>query len=432
MKYISLQQALELVKDNYHISVSDGPMEPKDFLMNLHTIADKVKNVCVHMCLNQVEYPFFTDPASLKSFNIKSYFMTGPLRKAHKMGNHSFVPSHLRKIGEVMVYANHINMFVGGASMPDENGNLSLSLSNVYETLLLEKADIIVLEVNPNLPYIKGDVEINIKDVDYLVKADYDIIEVNEAPPSEKDRIIGNLISPYIKDGDCLQIGIGGIPNALTETLYDKKDLGIHTELIGPGIVRLVQQGVVNGSKKQYHTGQVVGAIAMGTREMYDYMRDNSEKFRLYSADYCNDTEIIRKNDNQISLNTTLEVDLTGQCCSEAIGTSMYSGTGGQSDTAIGSQKSKGGKSFIALYSTTMVTNANGEKEEVSKIVPTLKPGAPVSLSRNDINYLVTEYGVVDLKGCSIKERIPKIISIAHPKFRDWLTSEAKRLKYID
>lgn len=431
MKYITTEQALALVKNNYNIAVADGPMEPVEFLSNLHTIAGKVNNVCVHMCLNQIEYPFFTDTKSIESFNIKSYFMTGPLRKAHKMGNHSFVPSHLRKIGEVMIYANKINIFVGGASMPDENGNISLSLSNVYETLVLKEADIVILEVNPKLPYLKGDLEINIKDVDYLVKVDYDLIEVKEAQPSEKDRIIGNLISPYIKDGDCLQIGIGGIPNALTETLYNKKNLGIHTELIGPGVIRLAQQGVVNGSQKQLHKNKIVAAIAMGTKEMYDYIRENSDSFLIMSAAYCNDTEMLRQNDNQISLNTSLEVDLTGQCCSESIGTSIFSGTGGQADTAIGSQKSKGGKSFIALYSTTMVTNADGSKEEVSKIVPTLKPGAAVSLSRNDINYLVTEYGVVDLKGCSIKERVPKIISIAHPKFRDWLLEEAKRLKLI-
>lgn len=426
-KYITTQQALELVKSNYNIVVAEGPTEPQAFLENLHTIADRVNNVNVSMVLSIRGYPFQEDSRSAKSFTIDGYFMTGALRKAMKQGNVNYVPNHLRNMGEVMAYGKHVNIFVGGASMPDKNGKLSLSLCNVYEKYIMERADIVILEVNPNFPYLKGDVEITLDDADYIVETNYSLCQWPEPETIEKDKLIGSYIVPHIKDGCCLQIGIGGIPNAITEVLYDKKDLGIHTELLSTGVIRLAKAGVINGSKKQNHKGKIITSIVIGSQELYDFAA-TSGMVEVYTASYCNNTEIIRQNDNHISINTSLEVDLSGQCCSESIGTRMFSGTGGQSDTAIGSQKSKGGKSFICLYSTTLVTNAQGEKVEISKIVPFIKPGAGISLSRNDVNYVVTEYGVVDLKGRNLKERANLLISIAHPKFRDELRQQAKEM----
>ena len=196
-------------------------------------------------------------------------------------------------------------------------------------------------------------------------------------------------------------------------------------------MVKLAKAGVITGKCKQTHKGKMVATFAMGTREMYDYM-DNNPSIAIFNGGYVNDPYNIAKNDNQVSINTTLEVDVTGQCCSESLGSVQFSGTGGQSDTAIGAQMSKNGRSFIALYSTAMVKNpVTGEREEVSKIVCQLKAGAAVSLSRNDIDYLVTEYGVVHLKGTTIRERVEKIISIAHPKFREELTQEAIKLGII-
>ena len=237
---------------------------------------------------------------------------------------------------------------------------------------------------------------------------------------------IGKYIAEYIQDGDCIQLGIGGIPNAVARTLYDKKNLGVHTEMLTTEMVKLAKAGVINGSSKQIDKGQMVATFAMGTQEMYEYI-DNNPIVKIASSSYVTDPNVIAQNDNQVSINTTLEVDLTGQCCSESIGQMQFSGTGGQTDTAVGAQLSKNGRSFIALYSTAMVRNPKtGEKEEMSKIVCQLKPGAAVSLSRNDIDYLVTEYGVVNLKGKTVKERVELIISIAHPKFREQLMQEAK------
>lgn len=429
-KYITTKQVLEMVKSNDNIIVAEGPMEPQEFLSNLHTIAGKVNNVSIGMVLSMRGYPFQEDEASAKSFSINGYFMTGALRKAAKMGNVQYVPNHLRNMGEVMAYGNHINIFVGGASMPSKDGKLSLSLCNVYEKYIMERADVVILEVNPNFPYIKGDVEITIDDADYIVETNYPLCEWPEPEPTDKDRLIGSYIAPHIKDGCCLQIGIGGIPNALTEVLKEKKDLGIHTELLTTGVIKLAKAGVINCSKKQNHPGKITTSIVMGSKELYDFATTTG-MVEVYAASYCNNTETIRQNDNHISVNTSLEVDLSGQCCSESIGTRIFSGTGGQSDTAIGAQKSKGGKSFICLYSTTTVTNANGEKEEISKIVPSIKPGAAISLSRNDVNFVVTEYGAVDLKGRNVKQRAELLISIAHPKFRDELRKQAKEMNIL-
>ena len=320
---------------------------------------------------------------------------------------------------------------MGNGTYPDEHGFISLSLGNVYEKAAIEKADIVIIECNHNCPRTFGDVELHVNDVDYIIETDYAIPEIPDAEPNEKDLAIGRFIAEHINDGDCIQLGIGGIPNAVAKSLYGKKNLGIHTEMLTSEMVKLAKAGVINGKCKQIHKGKMVAAFAMGTREMYDYM-DNNPSIAILNGGYVNDPYTIAQNDNQVSINTSLEVDVTGQCCSESIGSMQFSGTGGQSDTAIGAQKSRGGRSFIALYSTAMVKNpATGEREEVSKIVCQLKPGAAVSLSRNDLDYLVTEYGCVNLKGTTIRERVERIISIAHPKFREQLMEEAIRLGII-
>lgn len=241
-------------------------------------------------------------------------------------------------------------------------------------------------------------------------------------------KIIGNYIAEMINDGDCLQLGIGGIPNAVASALVNKKDLGVHTEMLTTGFMKLYQAGAISGKYKKTHQGKMVACFALGTQELYDFIDDNPV-VQILDGHYINDPYVIGQNDNQISINSTLEIDLMGQCASESIGVRQFSGTGGQVNTATGAQLSKGGKSFIALYSTAMVRNPEtGEREEVSKIVPILKPGAAVTLSRNDVDHVVTEYGVVHLTGTTVPERVELLISIAHPKFREELFNEAVKL----
>lgn len=430
-KYISVNESLDLVKSGDYIVTGLGSAEGREFMTNLHTIADRVKDVVVSNCLPMGAYEFIANPAYKDSFTTEGWFYTPVLRKAQANGNVSFIPNHLHLAATKRLFYREPDIYVGIASMPDKHGYVSLSVSNTYEMKMIKAAKTVILEVNPNAPRTFGDVQLHIDDVDYLVKVDYPMPELADVEPNEKDLVIGKIIADMINDGDCIQLGIGGIPNAVAASLTGKKDLGIHTEMLTSGMVKLAKAGVITGKYKQTHVGKMVAAFAMGPKELYDYIDDNPS-VAIMDGGYVNDPYTIMQNDNQVSINTTIEVDITGQCCSESIGSKQFSGTGGQSDTAVGAQKSRNGRSIIALYSTAMVKNpVTGEREETSKIVCQLKPGAAVSLSRNDVDYLVTEYGCVALRGTSIQERANRIISVAHPKFRDEIRKEAIALGII-
>lgn len=430
-KFITVQEALALVQSGDYIITGLGAAEARAFLSELHTIADRVSNVMVTNCLPMGAYEFMVNPAYRDSFRTESWFYTPVLRKAQPNGNVSFIPNHLHLSAYKRLCYRKPDIFVGICSMPDKHGYVSLSVSNTYEKEMIRNARTVILECNPNAPRTFGDVQIHSTDIDYLVNVDYPLPELADTVPNEKDRIIGKFIADMIKDGDCLQLGIGGIPNAVADSLMDKKDLGIHTELLTTGMVKLIKAGVVNNRRKNLLPGKSVAVMAMGTKELYDFIDDNPAICIMNGA-YLNDPAVIAQNDNQVSINSTIEVDITGQCCSESIGSTQFSGTGGQADTAIGAVKSRGGRSIIALYSTAMVKDkATGERTETSKIVCQLKPGAAVSLSRNDVDWLVTEYGAVCLRGTALEERAKLIISIAHPNFRQQLTEEAKALGII-
>jgi acyl-CoA hydrolase len=430
-KYVNIEEVINLVKSDQQIIVGSAAAEPQEFMTNLHKAGPRVKNVTVTNCLPFVDSEFFMDEKWRDSFFLDGWFYTGVLRKMHKHGNISFIPNNLHFAGTKRLYHKKADIFVSAASMPDKHGYVSLSLSNIYEKEMLEQADLVVLEINENFPRTYGDTEVHIQDVDYLVKTDYLPPTLPDVEPNEKDKIIGKFIADKINDGDTIQLGIGGIPNAVAKALVHKKDLGIHTEMFTSGMIDLIESGAVNGKKKTLHKGKHVCCFALGNKALYDYL-DHNPAVLVMRGSYVNDPAVIGLNDNQVSINSTLEVDLTGQCASESIGTVHFSGTGGQSDTAVGAQRAKNGRSFISLYSTAMVRNPEtGVKEEVSKIVPTLKPGAAVSLSRNDVDYVVTEYGIVRLKGTNIRERAKLLISIAHPKFRDELYKEAIKAGFI-
>lgn len=429
-KVITVEKALSLVKDGYNIVTGLGAAEACCFLSNLHRIAEVVKNVKVTTCLSVTDYEY-CNPIYKDSFKIESWFYSAMQRKSHTRGNISFIPNHLHLAASKRLWQAHPDIVIVNTSMPDKHGYVSIGLSNVYEKAMIEAADTVIIEINPHVPRVFGDCELHLSQVDYIIETDYELPEIPDIEPNEKDRIIGKYIADYVNDGDCIQLGIGGIPNAVADALMTKKNLGIHTEMLTTGMVKLIEAGVVNGSKKQRNKGKVVAAFALGNKKLYEFMDDNIG-IEVRNCGEVNDPYVIAQNDNMISVNTTLEVDLTGQCCSESLGSTQFSGTGGQADTAIGAQMSKGGKSFIVLYSTAMVKNPQtGEREEKSKIVCQLKAGAAVSLSRNDIDFLATEYGVVALRGTNIRERVEKIISVAHPKFREELRREAVKVGLI-
>ncbi len=426
-KLITVEKALSLIKSDDIIVTGLGAQEPAALLSQLHTIADRVKNVTVTNCLPMGSFEYFTNEAYKENFKIDTWFYTGALRKLHKNGNISFIPNHLHLAATKRLQHKKTTIFSSAVSMPDKHGYMSIPLSNTYERRALEQADLVILEINPNFPRTFGDNMVHVSEADYLIETSYSVPILPDVDINEKDRAIGNYIAEYINDGDCIQLGIGGIPNAVADALTSKKDLGVHTEMLTTGVVKLFKKGVITNSKKTLHRGKIVTTLIMGTQELYDFIDDNPI-LSVMDGSYVNDPYTIAQNDNQVSINTTIEIDLTGQCCSESIGSVQFSGTGGQADTAIGAQMAKNGRSFITLYSTANVKNKDGEREEISKIVPQLKPGAAVSLSRNDVDFVVSEYGVAPLRGTTIRERVELLIGIAHPKFKEELMFSAKSL----
>jgi acyl-CoA hydrolase len=427
-KYITVQQAVDMVQSGYHIVTGLGAAEGQAFMNAIHTIADRVRDVTITNCLTMSKGTFLGREYS-HAFNINGWFYSPPLRAAHANGNVSFIPNHLHMAGVKRLAHVRPTIYVGAATPPDKHGYVSLSVSNTYEKRMIAAADIVILELNLKHPRTFGDVELHVSAADFLIETDYDVPALPDITPTELDAVIGRHIAEYVQDGDCIQLGIGGIPNAVSDALADKKDLGVHTEMLTSGLATLAKQGVVNGNRKNKFTGKMVATFALGNRELYDFI-DNNPSVLILDGNYVNNPSVIGKNDNQVSINTTIEIDLTGQCCSESIGHRQFSGTGGQADTAVGAQRAKNGRSFIALYSTANIKDESGQRQRVSKIVPTLKLGAIVSLSRNDVDFVVTEFGVAALRGTNVRERSQRLIAIAHPDYRDELAAKAKEFMY--
>lgn len=423
-KYITVEEALKFVKSGDEIVTGLGASEGRAFLEQLHTISKDIRNVTVVNCLPMTNFEFMSEEHADRFF-VDGWFYSPTMRKLHKNGNASYIPNNLHQAAVKRLDHKKPNIYVGSVSAVDEHGYLSLSMGNTYERRMIDVADVVILETNPNFPRTFGDVQLHVSEVDYLINVDYPVPTLPPAPVSEKDMVIGKLIADLINDGDTIQLGIGGIPNAVASYLYDKKDLGIHTEMVTSEMAKLAKAGVVNGTRKSVHKGQLVATFIMGDEELTEFVRDNPSVC-IMDGFYVNNPFNIAKNDNQVSINTTLEIDLTGQCASESIGHIQYSGTGGQADTSRGAYYSKGGRSIIALYSTAMIRNREtGIREEKSKIVSQLTPGAIVSLQRQDTDIVVTEYGVAYLRGTNVRERVERLIAIAHPKFREELRNDA-------
>ena len=427
-KVVLVKDVLPLISSGDHIVSGLAGAEPQLILFQLHNEADRLRDVSIITCLPMGTYDFFGNPQYKDAFTMEGWFYSGVMRKLHANKNITFIPNHLHFAATKRLDFKKPRIYMGNCSPVDAHGFVSLGLSAVYEKEMIAEADIVILEVNPNVPRTFGDTLLHYSKVDYFIEADYQLPELPVTEPNEKDIKIGQYIADLIEDGSTIQLGIGGIPNAVAQALKTKKHLGIHTEMFTDGMVDLVECGAVDNSMKSIHPEKMVAAFALGSKKLYDFINDNPS-VEIKRGTYVNDPYVIGQNYKMVSINTSIEVDLTGQCCSESVGTRQISGTGGQADTAIGAQNSKGGKSFIALYSTAVVNDpVTGEKVEKSKIVPMLTPGAIVSLSRNDVDYVVTEYGAVSLRGTSVRERVKRLISIAHPKFREELQREADAL----
>ena len=427
-KCVRVEDVLPMINSGDHIVSGLAGAEPKVLLSALHTEAHRLNDVHIITCLPMGNYAFFNNPQYKDAFLMEGWFYSGHMRKLHANQNITFIPNHLHFAATKRLHYKKPRVYIGNCSPVDKHGYVSLGLSAVYEKEMIEQADLVILEVNPNVPRTFGDTLLHYTKADYFIETEYELPELPVAEPNAKDKRIGQYIADLIEDGSTIQLGIGGIPNAVAQALKTKKHLGIHTEMFTDGMVDLVECGAVDNSQKTLHPEKMIAAFALGSKRLYDFINDNPS-VEIKRGTYVNDPYVIGQNHKMVSINTSIEIDLTGQCCSESVGTRQISGTGGQADTAIGAQISEGGKSFIALYATAEIKDPEtGERVEKSKIVPMLTPGAIVSLSRNDVDYVVTEYGAVSLRGTSVRERVRLLISIAHPNFREELQVQADHL----
>ena len=413
-------QIMEMIGDNYFISAGQAAGEPSTLYAHLHEVQGRAKNVRLQASLVMGDYKFL-DPSMKDWLTYEAWFYGAPERRLHPSGMMSFMPADLSGTAPRKLTYKRPNMFWGVSSPMDEHGNLNISFGIAYEMDMLEAADIVVLEIKPDAPRTFGENTVNIRDVDFLVESEYPRYEVNPVVPGEVDLKIGKYIADLVDDRSVIQLGIGNIPNAVAQSLKDKKDLGVHTEMVTDSMAELYELGVITNKYKNVYQNKLVGTFVMGSKELYDFV-DNNPAVEFKRGRNVNDPFVIAQNDNAVSINTCIQIDLTGQVASESIGPRQYSGTGGQFDTAFGAQRSRGGKSIIALHSTA-------KKGTISTIVPQLGPGTIVSFSRNHVDYVVTEYGTASLRGKSIEERVEALIAIAHPDFRDDLHRQAQELQ---
>ncbi|MCY6485298.1 4-hydroxybutyrate--acetyl-CoA CoA transferase [Clostridium aestuarii] len=428
-KVMSIPDALKLIKSNDILFAAQAAAEPVSILQQLHTIKENgVKGVELQNCLPVGKYEFINDPQYKDIILTHGWYFTPILRTAQRRGNATFTPqhAHIAVWKKLSAIKNRKKILLCTCSPMDKHGYLSLSISNIYEKELIDNDAAIICEVNPNYPRTFGDNIIHISEVEAVVETDRSIPEIQLVPYTEIDEKIGKTIAGLVEDGSTIQLGVGNIPNAVAKELREKHHLGIHTEMFTESMVDLIKCGAVDNSNKGFYNERSICAFAFGNKKLYEFLDDNPTVL-FKKGSWVNDPYVIGKNNKFVSINATLEIDLTGQCASESIGSMQYTGTGGQADTVIGSQKSNGGKSIIAMHSTTTITNKEGKKERVSKIVPFLKLGSVVSLSRNDVDYVVTENGVAWLRGLSVKDRVEELIKIAHPDFRESLRYEAKK-----
>lgn len=420
-KLIPIDTGLNLIENNDEIITSLCATEPVTLFNHLHLLKGRVKNVSVVNAQMTGQYPFYLDPELKESVLLNSWFLSAGPRKGHALGTVNFVPMELHTFLKNRLDYRHPNIFWGSASSMDKHGLVTTSLSSVFEKEAIEKADLVVLEVNPRLPRIFGDTQVHISEIDYIIEADHEIPTLEQDPPDPRAEMIGRFAAELIEDGSTIQLGFGGIPGAVARYLKDKKDLGVYSEIISDGILDLYLAGAITNRKKTLFKGKFVGDVGIGTRRLYDFLDDNPA-VEFIPGRVMNDPAVIRRNYKMVSVNSALQMDLTGQCSAESVGQRLFSGTGGHKEFVKGAQESPGGKSIIAFYATA-------KNDQISRIVPQFDAGTAVTTSRVDIDYVVTEFGAVCLRGRSVPERVKALTSIAHPNFRDYLKSEARRLQ---
>ncbi|MBI9070013.1 MAG: acetyl-CoA hydrolase/transferase family protein [Melioribacteraceae bacterium] len=423
-KLVPVEEAVKVIKSGDKIVVQPGCASPRTIIDAMVNRKEELENVDIYHIL--VVGPLsYIEPGMEKHFRHTAFFIGGNARKAVSEGRADAVPIHLHEV--TMLFKRDIikpDVAFINVSPPDEHGFCSYGIDVGNIKTPAEKSKIIIAQINKQMPRGLGNSFIHINKIHYLVEVDDPLVELPQVAPDTSQTVldvydkIGQNVASLIEDGSTLQMGIGAIPDSVLKYLHTKKDLGIHTEMFSDGLIDLIMEGVITGEKKTIHPGKIIAGFVLGTKRAFDYV-DNNPVFEFHPQEYVNDPFIIQQNTKMVAINSSIEVDVTGQVCSDSIGTKLFSGFGGQVDFIRGAAHSEGGKPIIALPATT-------KDERISRIVPMLKPGAGVVTSRADVHYVVTEFGVAYLFGKSIRERAKALINIAHPKFRDELTKFVK------
>lgn len=422
----TVAEVLDSIRSGDVIFTTNNYSEPGEILSHLHQIAPNVENVKVWKGRSGL-YPFMVDPAMRGHIEMYNFFF-GPTfyKNSLPMGLVDYVPSDLQSYYTVAVSGHPSNVAIAAVTPMDENGDFHVPMNHAADGLgmlaALEQHQRIILEVNPNLHHMHGSVVINIRDVDMLVEVDRPEYVIPNMESTEVEKRIGEAVAELVHDGDTIQLGIGGIPNAVGSFLRGKKDLGIHTEMFTTSMMELIQAGVINGSRKSFDRNLHVCAFAEGVPELYPFLASREDCILRTGRDVVDPFNIARQ-DNMVSINTLVEMDLTGQVCAESVGPRQISGSGGAFCFAYGTYRSNGGRSILAFPARS----GKGR----SKIKSTLTPGAVVTVPRNYVDYIVTEYGVAQLKGRTISERAKALIAVAHPDDREELTDQAKHLHFL-
>jgi 4-hydroxybutyrate CoA-transferase len=415
-KLVSAEEAVKHIKSGNRVVVQHAAGEPLTLVDAMVKNKDAYKDVeIVHLvALGKGEY---TMPEMSGNFTHNALFVGASTRKSVNEARADFTPCFFSEVPK-MFRENYLPVDVAliQVTPPDAHGFCSLGVSVDYTKGAAECAKVVIAQVNERMPRTFGDSLIHISEIDYIVEASEQILQINPPKITEIERAIGENCAKLVEDGSTLQLGIGAIPDAVLMFLKDKKDLGIHSEMISDGVLDLIEAGVITNKMKSIHKGKIVITFLMGTQRLYDFI-DNNPMIEMYPVDYVNNPMVVAKNYKMVCINSCIQVDLMGQVCAESIGLRQFSGVGGQVDFGRGASMGENGKSIIAMPSTA----AHGK---VSRIVSLLDEGAAVTTSRNDVHYIVTEYGIANLKGKSLKERARALISIAHPDFRSALTQE--------
>ncbi|MGD9080978.1 MAG: GNAT family N-acetyltransferase [Desulfobacterales bacterium] len=423
-KVVSAEEAVSQIKNGSRVFIGTGCGEPQH-LIRAMVNDETIQDVLVYQMLSSTFSRYIEDESFRRRFFLKLFFISASMRKAAFEGKIDYIPAYLSQIPRL--FASHrigLDVALVQVSPPDKFGYCSLGVSVDITRSGLENARLVIAQVNPLMPRTWGDSFVHVDEIDWLVPHEEPLVEMI---PAEKDNQIamriGHFVSQLVDDGATLQMGFGHLPHAITQYLDSKKDLGLHTQLITDGLLPLFEKNVITNKRKTLLPGRVVASLCMGSKKLYDYV-NNNPTFYFRSSEYVNDPTIIARNDNLVSISSALEVDLTGQICSDSMGYLFYSGIGDQVDFLRGSSMSDGGFSIVALPSTAQ----NGV---VSRIVPHLSEGAGVATTRGDVNFVITEYGIAELQGKSIYQRVMELAQIAHPKFREQLINVAKKRHYI-